>query len=85
MPAKDNSNAGNKPLRISQVAEAAGVSKQTIEYYLMLGLVEVERTPKTNRRIFTPEHVKRVKLIRQLNRSGYTLREIRETWLKKKR
>ncbi|MFW6153827.1 MAG: MerR family transcriptional regulator [Planctomycetota bacterium] len=71
-------------LRISTVAERAGVSKQTVEYYILLGLITPARDPKTRRRIFTEDHVRRVALIRQLNQSGYPLREIREIWLRDK-
>lgn len=71
-------------LRISTVAERAGVSTQTVEYYIMLGLLKCRRAPKTRRRIFTEAHIKRIALIRELNRSGYTLGEIREIWLKNK-
>ncbi|NLF32686.1 MAG: MerR family transcriptional regulator [Planctomycetes bacterium] len=71
-------------LRISTVAERAGVSRQTVEYYILLGLITPARDPRTRRRIFTEDHVRRVVLIRQLNQSGYPLREIREIWLRDK-
>lgn len=77
-------NTPSETLKISQVADRAGVSKQTVEYYIMLGLLQPKRQPKTRRRIFTPAHVKRIQLIRKLNKTGYTLREIREIFLKKK-
>jgi DNA-binding transcriptional MerR regulator len=69
-------------MRISQAAREADVSKQTVEYYVMLGLIEPIREGPTRRRFFTDEHVKRIRLIRQLNRTGYTLRAIKETYLK---
>ena len=71
-------------MRIGQAAEAAGVSSQTIEYYLMLGLIEPIRTPGKRGRYFDESHVKRIRLIRKLNESGYTLRSIRETYLRQK-
>lgn len=69
-------------MKISQAARQAGVSKQTVEYYVMLGLVEPIREGETRRRFFTDEHVRRIRLIRQLNQTGYTLRAIKETYLK---
>ncbi|MCK4624877.1 MAG: MerR family transcriptional regulator, partial [Phycisphaerae bacterium] len=36
------------------------------------------------RRSFDEKAVKRIRLIRELNDSGYTLREIRTTWLRKR-
>ncbi len=72
-----------KPLmRISQAANAAGVSKQTVEYYVMVGLVSPIRTPGKRDRLFDDALVKRIRLIRKLNESGYTLRSIRETYLR---
>ena len=83
MPAKKPKSRANR-LKISTVAEKAGVSKQTVEYYLMIGLLKCRRDPKTRRRIFTEGHIKRIGLIRELNQSGYTLREIRDIFLKNK-
>ena len=73
-----------KLMKISQAAEAAGVSKQTIEYYIMLGLIEPITPPNSRRRFFDDNLVKRIKLIHELNASGYTLREIRTTWMRPK-
>ena len=78
--------AKNKPpnkslMRISQAAEAAGVSTQTVEYYIMLGLISPIRPRGKRGRLFDDELVRRIRLIRQLNESGYTLRSIRETYL----
>jgi len=73
-------------LRISDAARAAGVTKQTIEYYIMLGLVNPLRVRKDRRsmRFFDEKTIKRIKLVRQLNDSGYTLRDIRQTYLNKR-
>ena len=76
--------AKEKLMRISQAAGAAGVSKQTVEYYIMLGLIDPHRRPGKRGRFFDDDHVGRIRLVRQLNDSGYTLREIRETYLKKR-
>ena len=71
-------------MRISQAAGAAGVSKQTVEYYIMLGLVSPIRCPGRSGRFFDAPLVRRIRLIRQLNESGYTLRAIRETYLSRR-
>ncbi len=67
-------------MRISQAAQAAGVSRQTVEYYIMLGLITPIRTPRGGR-LFDAALIRRIRLVRKLNRSGYTLRSIRETYL----
>lgn len=82
--AEDKANSRRQGLRVSELAEKAGVSKQTVEYYVLLGLLHPERNPETGRRRFCLDDVRRIRLIRKLNRSGYPLREIREIWLRKK-
>jgi DNA-binding transcriptional MerR regulator len=70
-----------KLMRIGQAARAAGVPAQTIEYYMLLGLLEPIRQPGRPGRFFDAALIQRVKLIRRLNESGYTLRAILETYL----
>jgi len=84
MPAAARKPAAGPLMRISQAAKAAGVSVQTVEYYVLLGLVRPVRPEGKPGRYFTGEHVKRIRLIRRLNTSGYTLRSIRETYLRKR-
>ncbi len=72
------------PMRISQAAQAAGVSKQTVEYYVMLGLIAPIRPNGKRGRFFDTKLVRRIRLIRRLNDSGYTLRAIRETYLRER-
>ena len=76
------SSGAKNPMRIGQAAKAASVSTQTIEYYVLLGLIEPITTPGKRSRFFDDDLVKRIRLIRELNDSGYTLREIRTTWLR---
>lgn len=73
-----------KLMRIGQAAKAAGVSTQTVEYYIMLGLIDPLTLPDRRSRFFNASLVKRIRLIRELNDSGYTLREIRTTWLRRR-
>ena len=68
-------------MRISDAAQAAGVSAQTVEYYIMLGLISPIRPAGGRSRFFDDRLIRRIRLIRRLNRSGYTLRSIRETYL----
>lgn len=68
-------------MQIGQTAKQAGISRQTLQYYLMLGLMEpTEKTP-TGRRLFDEKAVERIKLIKRLNQSGYPLRAIRELFM----
>ena len=71
-------------MRISDAARAAGVSAQTIEYYIMLGLISPIRPAGKRSRFFDERLIRRIRLIRRLNKSGYTLRSIRETYLSRR-
>ena len=73
-----------KFMKLGQAAKAAGVSTQTVEYYIMLGLVDPIVAAGARRRFFDADLVKRIRLIHELNDSGYTLREIRQTWMRNK-
>lgn len=75
-------SSNRKLMRISAAAQAAGVSKQTVEYYIMIGLIQPIRLPGEHGRRFDNALVRRIQLIRKLNRTGYTLRDIRETYFR---
>lgn len=62
-------------------AKTAGVSRQSVQYYLMMGLIEPAEVTKTSRRLFDQKSIERIKLVRKLNGSGYPLRAIRELFL----
>jgi DNA-binding transcriptional MerR regulator len=72
-----------KLVQIGEAAKRAGVSRQSLQYYLMLGLMEPTETTQTGRRMFDKEAVERVKLIRKLNQSGYPLRAIRDLFFER--
>jgi MerR family mercuric resistance operon transcriptional regulator len=79
--ATQNDTPRESLMRISEAAKAAGVSKNTVEYYIMLGLIQPRRKADSRGRFFDEAVVRRIKLIRELNQSGYTLRDIREIYL----
>ena len=68
-------------MRIGAAAERAGVSRQALQYYLLVGLVKPASRSASGQRLFDQDCISRIKLIRKLNRSGYTLRDIREIFL----
>ena len=83
MPPEREQPSDKQVMKISEAARAAGVSVQTLEYYILLGLVEPIRRPNRRGRLFDAEHVRRIRLVRRLNASGYTLQAIRETYLRR--
>jgi MerR family mercuric resistance operon transcriptional regulator len=74
----------SKLLSVGKAAQKAGVSRQSVQYYLMVGLIEATEVTKTGRRLFDEKGVERIKLIKRLNESGYPLREIRELFIEGK-
>jgi DNA-binding transcriptional MerR regulator len=62
-------------------AKKAGISRQSLQYYLMVGLLEPAKVTPTGRRLFDEKTVGRIRLIKKLNDSGYPLRAIRELFL----
>ncbi len=70
-----------KLVPIGASAKKAGVSRQSLQYYLMVGLLEPTEITPTGRRLFDEKSIERIKLIKRLNDSGYPLRAIRELFL----
>ena len=79
----DRDNQKGSLIRISQAAERAGVSKQTLQYYLMVGLLEATERTDGGQQYFDEKSVERIRLIKSLNDSGYPLREIREIFMRR--
>ncbi len=71
----------DKLMQIGAAAEKAGVSRQSLQYYLMVGLLEATEVTSTGRRLFDDKAVQRIKLIKKLNESGYPLRAIRDLFM----
>lgn len=68
-------------MSIGLAAKKAGISRQSLQYYLMVGLLEPTEVSSTGRRLFNEVSVERIRLIKRLNESGYPLRAIRELFL----
>ena len=66
---------------VGPAAEKAGVSRQSLQYYLMVGLLEPTKVTSTGRRLFDHRAVEQIRLIKRLNDSGYPLRAIRELFM----
>jgi len=75
------SSAKTNLMAIGAAAEKAGLSRQSVQYYLMIGLLEPTETTPTGRRLFGEKAIEQLRLIKRLNESGYPLRAIRELFL----
>ena len=79
----DTNKKQQELLSIGKAAQQAGVSKQSLQYYLMVGLLEPTEVTATGRRLFDKSAIERIRLIRKLNKSGYPLRAIRELFMER--
>jgi DNA-binding transcriptional MerR regulator len=70
-----------KLFAVGPAAKKAGISRQSLQYYLMVGLLEPSEVTETGRRLFDQKTIERIKLIKKLNVSGYPLRAIRELFM----
>jgi len=64
-------------MKVKDAAERAGVTSHAVRYYTRIGLLGPERHPGNGYRIYPPRAVHRLRFIRQAQRLGYTLGEIR--------
>ncbi|MBF7083821.1 MerR family transcriptional regulator [Desulfallas sp. Bu1-1] len=62
---------------MGEIAELAGVSRRTIDYYTNLGLLKPIRS-ESNYRYYTEDSLVRLKIIESLKAGRFTLEEIRE-------
>jgi DNA-binding transcriptional MerR regulator len=69
---------------IGPAAEKAGVSRQSLQYYLMVGLLEPTEVTPTGRRLFDRKAIEQIRLIKKLNDSGYPLRAIRDLFMERR-
>jgi MerR family mercuric resistance operon transcriptional regulator len=65
-------------LRTSQVAEAAGVNVQTLRYYERRGLLAEPARTLGGHRLYPPETVTVLRVIKAAQRLGFTLDEVAE-------
>jgi DNA-binding transcriptional MerR regulator len=77
---------GNRDtLKTRDVLEATKITHQILYRYITLGLIEEETVTETGQRFFGPRTITAIRLIQRLNRTGYTLRDIKEIFFKEKR
>ncbi|MEF2245743.1 MerR family transcriptional regulator [Paenibacillus sp. IITD108] len=63
-------------MRISELADAAGVTKRTIDYYTQLGLLEVKKS-ENNYRHYPKDCIERLITIERLKKQGFSLQDIK--------
>ncbi len=65
-------------LRATEVAQAAGVHRETLRYYERRGLLDPPRRSPGGHRLYDERTVQTVRVIKAAQRLGFTLREVTE-------
>jgi len=65
-------------LTIGQVAREAGIGVETVRFYEREGLLDQPARRQSGYRQFEPDAIARLQFIKQAQRLGFTLREIKE-------
>jgi DNA-binding transcriptional MerR regulator len=63
-------------LRPGEVAEAAGVNRETLRYYERRGIIAEPHRTLGGHRLYPPETVTTLRVIKAAQRLGFTLEEI---------
>ena len=66
----------NRALRIGEVARRAGISPDTLRHYERHGLIPKPKRTAAGYRMFSPDVIERVRLIRSALSVGFTIREL---------
>ncbi len=64
-------------IKIGELAERCGVSRDTLRFYERVGLLEPPRRTASGHRVYDEEAVQRMELIRRSQQLGLTLEDIR--------
>jgi DNA-binding transcriptional MerR regulator len=65
-------------LRISEVADAAGINKETLRYYERRGLIDQPDRSPGGHRLYDDQAVTTLRVIKAAQRLGFTLDEVAE-------
>jgi len=72
-------------LKPGEVASRVGLSRQAIHVYTTMGLIKEARRTPSGHRFYSEGVLKLIALIRELAKTGYTLRDIKEIFIKEGR
>jgi len=64
-------------VKVAQLAQATGVSSDTVRYYARIGLLTPTRDPSNGYKAFNGADLSRLKFIRHAQELGLTLKEVR--------
>lgn len=63
-------------LRVGDIARHFHITPQMVHVYATMGLIRERRRTPAGYRLYGPDALKRLAVVREMNRRGYPLREI---------
>ncbi len=74
----ESTSMGQTTLRIGEIAERVGLSLRSVRFYEEEGLITPEGRTEGGFRLYTDEHVERLRLIMHMKPLGFSVQEMRE-------
>ena len=74
----DGDGDGERLYSVGEVVALSGISRQMVHNYTVLGLIEPVARTSSRRRYYDGAALRRIRLIRRMLDSGYTLQALRE-------
>jgi hypothetical protein len=81
-PPREEGAGDTRFLRTAEVLERTGITHQVLYRYITLGLIEAARTTETGVRLFHPDTVRLIEIVKELNQTGYSLRDMKDIFFK---
>lgn len=72
-------------ITLSELAKLTGLRKTVLRRYVLLGLIEPLKKRENRKLLFDQHMVRTAKIVHMLNKSGYTLDEIRRIFINSRR
>jgi len=67
-------------MKIGQLAEKAGVTRDSIRHYVAIGLLNPDRDPENGYQVFNSRALSRLKFIKAARRLGFYLDDVRQVF-----
>ena len=84
VPLSDQTAAlpAKKLYKAGELSRRTGLTRQALHQYVLMGLLEPEDVTKGGQRLFSDKAEDLVKLIRRMCENGYTLKDVKDIFIK---
>ncbi len=71
-----------KLYKAGELSRRTGLTRQALHQYVLMGLLEPDDVTKGGQRLFSDKAEELVKLIRRMCANGYTLKDVKDIFIK---